>query len=120
MKIQTNTDSSISQHEALTVHVETTVKEALKRFSEDVLTVVVHLSEINDSKATDGTGKCLMEARMRHHSPIAVTANAASIHQAIQSAVEKLKRAISSTIGKIHHADRTATLSEQLIVEDDE
>lgn len=120
MKIQTNTDSSIEQHEPLTTHVETTVKEALHRFSDDILTVVVHLSEANDSKSTDGTAKCLMEARMSHHSPIAVTAHAATIHQSIHSAVEKLKRAINSTIGRIHHIDRTVIVSDQLIAEDED
>lgn len=119
MKIQTNTDSSIEQHEPLTIHVETTIKEALSRFSDEVLTVVVHLSEINDSKSTDGTAKCLMEARLSHHSPIAVSAHAATIHQSIHSAVEKLKRAINSTTGRIHHIDRTATVSNQLTAEDE-
>jgi ribosomal subunit interface protein len=101
MQIQTNTDNTIERHEPLTRHVESVVKEALSRFSDRVTRVVVHLSDSNDSKSSDGDHRCLMEARIEGHPPIAASDHGASMHQAIQAAAEKLKRSIDSTLGRI-------------------
>jgi ribosomal subunit interface protein len=101
MQIQTNTDNTIERHESLTRHVESVVKEALSRFSDRVTRVVVHLSDSNDSKSSDGDHRCLMEARIEGHPPIAASDHGASMHQAIHAAAEKLKRSIDSTLGRI-------------------
>jgi ribosomal subunit interface protein len=101
MQIQTNTDNTIERHEPLTRHVESVVKEALSRFSDRVTRVVVHLSDSNDSKSSDGDHRCLMEARIEGHPPIAASDHGASMHQAIHAAAEKLKRSIDSTLGRI-------------------
>jgi ribosomal subunit interface protein len=101
MQIQINTDSTIEQHEPLTRHVESVVKEGLSRFSEHITRVEVHLSETNDRKSSSGDHRCLMEARMEGHPPIAASDHAASLHQTIHGAAEKLKRSIDSTLGRI-------------------
>jgi ribosomal subunit interface protein len=102
MQIQTNTDSTIAHHAPLTAHVESVVKETLGRFSERITRVVVHLSQTDDSKSSSGDHRCLMEARMEGHPPIAASDHAASLHQAIDGAAEKLKRSIGSTLGRIN------------------
>lgn len=101
MQIETNTDNTIEHHEPLSKHVETVVEEALARFSERITRVVVHLSKIHDAKSSSGEHRCLMEARIEGHSPIAASDHAASLHQAIHGAAEKLKRSIDSTLGRI-------------------
>jgi ribosome-associated translation inhibitor RaiA len=63
---------------------------------------VVHLSETNDHQHSGGDHRCLMEARIEGHPPIAASDHATSMHQAIQGAAEKLKRAIDSTLGRIN------------------
>ena len=101
MQIQTNTDNTVEIHAPLTQHVETVVKDALSLFSDHITRVEVHLSEPHDSKSSSGAHHCMMEARMARHAPIVASANAATLHQAIHSAAEKLKRAIDSTLGRI-------------------
>jgi ribosome-associated translation inhibitor RaiA len=101
MQIQINTDNTIEQHEPLTRHVETVVHEALSRFSEHITRVVVHLGETSDSKSSSGAHRCMMEARMEGHPPIAASDHAASLHQAVHGAAEKLKRSIDNILGRI-------------------
>ena len=101
MQIQTNTDHTIEHHEALSKHVETVVQDRLSRFSERVTRVVVHLNQGNDSKSSGADHRCMMEARVEGHPPIATSDHADNMHQAIQGAAEKLKRSIDSTLGRI-------------------
>jgi len=114
MQIQTNTDNSIECHEPLTNHVESVVKEALSRFSKQITRVVVHLSDTNDYRSSSGDHRCMMEARIEGHPPIAASDHGASLHQAIHGAAEKLKRAIDSTLGRI--SDST-TKGNSIVVE---
>jgi len=101
MQIQINTDSTIEQHEPLTRHAELVVQESIGRFSDHITRVVVHLGETSDSKSSSGDHRCMMEARIEGHPPIVASDHAASLHQAIQRAADKLKRAIDSTLGRI-------------------
>ena len=106
MQIQINTDNTIEQHEPLTAHAESVVQETLSRFSAHISRVVVHLGETSDSKSSSGNHRCMMEARIEGHPPIATSDHAASLHQAIQGAAEKLKRAIESTLGRINDSGK--------------
>ena len=117
MQIQVNTDNTLESRAPLVAHVETVVTEALTRFSEGISRVEVHLSMVNDHKQKGGVHRCVMEARMEHHSPIAASEQTTSLHQAIHGATEKLKRAIDSTLGRIdasarHHTDTLVTQAE--------
>jgi ribosome-associated translation inhibitor RaiA len=100
MEIQINAPSTIERHEPLTTHIETVVKEALERFSQQTTRVVVHLSQGKDAKSPTGDHGCMMEARVQGHPPIVANDHAASLHQAIHGAAEKLKRAMDNTMGR--------------------
>lgn len=102
MQIQTNTDHTIEGTEALTTHVESVVNLAVGRFGEHITRVVVHLNKNNDSKSPTGDFRCLLEARIEGHAPVATSDHAGNLHQAIHGAAEKLKRAVGSTLGKLH------------------
>ncbi|HEY8026839.1 MAG TPA: HPF/RaiA family ribosome-associated protein [Burkholderiaceae bacterium] len=101
MQIQVNSDNTLASHAPLVSHVESVVKESLERFVERISRVEVHLSVVNDHKNKGGEHRCLMEARMEGHPPIAASDHAESTHQAIHGAADKLKRAIESTLGRI-------------------
>lgn len=101
MQIQINTDSNIERHDGLTRHVETVVQGALSHFKEQVTRVEVHLSDDNGPKAGAADNRCLMEVRLQGHQPIAVTEHAASLHQSIQGAADKLKRSVDSALGRL-------------------
>lgn len=101
MQIQINSDSSIERHDALTQHIETVVQGALSHFKALVTRVEVHLSDSNGPKTGAADNRCLMEVRLQGHSPIAVTEHAATLHQSIQGAADKLKRAVESALGRL-------------------
>ena len=64
MKIQLNTDVHIDGTEALAAQVSATVEQALKRFSERVTRVEVHLSDENGGKSGQKDQRCMLEARL--------------------------------------------------------
>ncbi|NYE62405.1 ribosome-associated translation inhibitor RaiA [Duganella sp. 1224] len=115
MQIQVNTDKTITHHAGLDDHVQTVVSNALHRFGEQITRVEVHLSDNLGQKSADGETRCLMEARLTGLQPIAVSDHAATLHQAISGATDKLKRAIDSAVGKLHdnkrHAEGVAAVS---------
>jgi ribosomal subunit interface protein len=120
MQVQINTDNTIEIHEPLTIHVESVVKEVLSRFSGHITRVEVHLSETNDHKRTGGDHRCLMEARIEGHPPIAASDHATSLHQAIHGAAEKLKRAIESTLGRINDSAKSKNIIAEAASEENE
>jgi ribosome-associated translation inhibitor RaiA len=120
MQIQTNTDNTIERHEPLTRHVESVVKEALSRFSKQITRVVVHLSDTNDYKSSNGDHRCMMEARIEGHPPIAASDHGASLHQAIHGAAEKLKRSIDSTLGRISDGAKDSGIVAEDVLKENE
>lgn len=102
MQININTDKTIERHQGLNDHVESVVQAAVARFGEHITRVEVHLSDDNSQKSVDGGNRCLLEARLTGYQPIAVSEHAATLHQAISGAADKLKRAVDSALGRLH------------------
>ncbi len=101
MQIQVNTDKNISGREALATHVSAVVNSTLSHVSEHITRVEVHLSDENSHKKSDNDKRCMMEARLEHTQPIAVTHQTDNLDQAIRGASEKLIRSIESHLGKL-------------------
>ncbi|TFW16431.1 HPF/RaiA family ribosome-associated protein [Duganella callida] len=108
MQIQVNTDKTITRHAGLDDHVQSVVSNALHRFGEQITRVEVHLSDNLGQKSADGDNRCLMEARVTGLQPIAVSDHAATLHQAITGAGDKLKRAVDSAMGRRNDTSRHA------------
>lgn len=102
MQIQINTDKTIDRHNGLDEHVDSVVKAAVARFGEQITRIEVHLSDDNSQKSADGGSRCMLEARVTNYQPIAVSDHAATLHQAISGAADKLKRALDSALGRLH------------------
>lgn len=116
MQIQINTDHNIEGHDALTSHVSGVVQDALDQLSEHITRVEVHLSDENGPKKGQTGGqndkRCMMEARLEGYHPLAVTAHADTLHQAIDGAAKKLVRLVESTLGRLHdHKHRRDALT---------
>ena len=64
--------------------------------------------ESSDNKAGLEQKRCVMEARLAHHEPLAVNHNAPNQDLAFRGASDKLKRVLDHTLGKLrdHHRDR--------------
>jgi hypothetical protein len=104
MRIQVSTDVDIEGHEALAEQVRATVVQALERLAQYVTRVEVHLGDRGGAARERRTGqpdkRCMLEARLQGHPPMAVTAQAATLDQAVQGAADKLVRMIDSALGR--------------------
>jgi len=101
MKIQVNTDHNIHGHEATIAQIEATVEAALGHLAEHITRVEVHVSDENAKKGGDTDKRCVMEARLEKHQPIAVTEEASSLDEAVEGAAHKLKRLLDHTLGRL-------------------
>lgn len=111
MQIQINTDHNIAGREALATHVRSVVEGALSHVDAHITRVEVHLTD-DIGQGSDKSGKddkrCVMEARLERHQPIAVTHHAGSLHQAVEGAAHKLTRIVEHTLEKIRDKKRRA------------
>lgn len=101
MHIELTTDHNIEGNERLAGYAKGVVEDALGRFSDRITRVEVHLADENGGKAGMDDKRCVMEARLEHRHPVAVTNHAANVNDAINGAVQKLKRLIESTLGRL-------------------
>lgn len=107
MKIQVNTDTHIDGHERLAAHVSATIEHALKRFTDHITRVEVHLSDENGDKTGPQDQRCLLEVRLENRQPVAVTEHANTQEQAVNGATQKMLRLLDSTLGRLNdHRDR--------------
>ena len=102
MKIQINTGHNIDGREAMSRHAESVVESALGHLAAHITRVEVHVSDENNEKGGGMDKRCTMEARLEHHQPIAVTADADNAHVAIANAAEKLKHAVGHVLDRLH------------------
>jgi ribosome-associated translation inhibitor RaiA len=102
MQIQINTDHNIESHDALIAYVSGIVESTLSQIGDHITRVEVHLSDENsDKKHGNDAMRCMMEARLEGHQPLAVTHHAETLHQAVDGAADKLYRLIDSTLGRL-------------------
>ena len=100
MQIQVQTDHNIEGREALVNHVSEVVASALGRFSDHITRVEIHLSDENGDKSRGDDKRCMIEARLEGHHPVAVTHLAGTVDQAVDGAADKLARLIDHTLGR--------------------
>ncbi|MEX2401181.1 MAG: HPF/RaiA family ribosome-associated protein [Rhodothermales bacterium] len=105
MLVQVNTDDHIDGSESLAEEIETVVRNSLARFSEQITRVEVHLSDENsDKKAGANDKRCLLETRLAGLRPISANHHAGNVQLAVDGAVEKMKRSLDSTLGRLGRA----------------
>jgi len=105
MQVQLNTDDHIAGRESLAQYVDEAVRNTLsRRFGDQLTRVEVHLSDLNASRGGDSDKRCRLEARPAGHQPIAVSHDAARVHEAFNGALHKLERALDSTLGRLRDA----------------
>jgi len=109
MQIQFNTDHNIEGHEALATQVRGVVESDLSHISDHITRVEVHLSDDTSHKSRQNDKRCMMEARLEGHQPIAVTHQAATLDQAVDGAADKLAQLIESTLGRLREQNRHRT-----------
>ncbi|MBW6482070.1 MAG: HPF/RaiA family ribosome-associated protein [Vicingaceae bacterium] len=101
MQIQFNTDNNIAGTDKLKETISETLTDALSKFNDKITRLEVHLSDENGRKSGQKDKRCMLEARVEKLKPIAVTADAGSIDQAVDTATDKLIAALNTALGKI-------------------
>jgi hypothetical protein len=96
--IQINTDHNIEGHEALAADTTDVVGRALRRFSDHITRVEVHLGDENGPKEGQNDMRCMLEARIEGRPPIAVTHHADTIQLAVDGAANNLVALIENTL----------------------
>lgn len=100
MKIQFNTDKNIEGHARLETYFSGELEKGLARFEEKITRLEVHLGDENSEKFGVDDKRCLIEARPAKLQPVAVTAHADTIEKAFHLALDKIKKALSTTFEK--------------------
>ncbi len=103
MKIQLNSDNNIEGTDDLKGYLDETITKGLSRFSEQITRVEVHMSDENGAKSGQKDKRCLLEARLAGIDPIAVTHQADTLHQAVTGAIDKMKAALDTRLGKLRN-----------------
>lgn len=103
MLVQVNTDNHLAGDDELASRVEAELQRTLKRFSDHITRIEVHLNDENGDKAGSSDKRCLVEARVRGIEPVAVSHNAPTITEAVKGATDKMVRALDRTFSKLRH-----------------
>ena len=101
MKIQLNTDKNIQGTEKLEAVVSEKINHSLKQFAENITRVEIHLSDENANKTGPDDIKCKIEARIEGVQPVMVDSKNSSKEKAIDNAINKMKAALDTIIGKM-------------------
>lgn len=100
MKIQFNTDKTISGNERHEEYFTPLIADGLKRFESHITRIEVHLSDENGRKEGQSDKLCMLEARVEGKQPIAVTCQAETMEKAVSGGINKLQASLETIIGR--------------------
>lgn len=103
MQIHINTDNNIEGSARMSAYFTEVIEQSLSRFEDQITRVDVHLSDQNGEKEGSDDKRCLLEARLKGLKPVVVTDQAETIELALNGAVDKLKKSLENTIGKLRN-----------------
>ena len=101
MQVQVNTGNGCENKETLERWADEFLNQQLSRFSQEITRVEVQLSDENNSKGGDADKRCMLEARLNGHEPLAATHHAENQDLAFRGAAQKLVRMLEHTFGKL-------------------
>jgi ribosome-associated translation inhibitor RaiA len=101
MTIQINTGKTLTGEKRSGDFFTSQITEALQRFESHITRIEVYLKDENGKKDGFNDISCLLEARLKGRQPIAITNQADTIDLAITGAIDKIKTAIETILGKI-------------------
>lgn len=101
MQIQFNTAKNVTGSEELIANSTSLISEELRKFSQQITRVEVHLSDEDGNKDGINDKRCTVEARLAGMKPIAVTNHANTHEQAVNGAIDKLKTSLEKITGRL-------------------
>lgn len=103
MKIQFNTDKTVSGEERNQDFFTAQIAKELSRYDSQISRIEVHLSDENGNKEGQNDIRCLLEARLEGQNPIAVSDKADTTKQAVSGAIKKLKSSLETILGRLQN-----------------
>ena len=100
MKIEVRHDHHIEANARLIDYVKSHLTAEFDRHSSRLIHLEVHLSDENAGKHGDHDKKCMIEARSAGLKPVAVSARAGTVEQALEAAIDKLHHLLEHQEGK--------------------
>ncbi len=100
MKIQVNSDKTITVDASLTRFVEGEVSRVLERFAVRLTRVEIHLSDVDNKKTGKADKRCLVEVRPAGARPLSASANATKLASAVTQALGKMRRSLTTFFGR--------------------
>lgn len=102
MKIQVNTDRTIEGNESLEERTAEILERILKRFTDKVTRMEVHLGEKPSADHGNLTEThCMLEVRVAGLQPVAVNDSAPTLDQAVTGAARKMEGLLESELGRL-------------------
>ena len=115
MLIQLHSHQHHDTTQGLPKHVNDLVVKTLNPYRDAITRVEVHLSDVTGHHHTELDTRCLMEARIAGHPPVAITVQDKTIHHALKTAAKKLRHAMdhlhSKAVRRSHKKGNTLVLA---------
>lgn len=109
MQVHVNCGDGLQAKETLGRWAAEYLNDTLSRFRAELTSVEVHLSDDAKGKHGGEDMRCMLEARLAAHAPIAVNNVGETMDEAIRGAAHKLIHALDHAFGKLdrhEHRDR--------------
>ncbi|AFM04551.1 Sigma 54 modulation protein / S30EA ribosomal protein [Bernardetia litoralis DSM 6794] len=103
MKVQFNTDKTIDGDARLENFFSDLISKKLDRYDSHITRVEVHVSDENGKKEAPNDIKCVLEARFEGKQPVVVSAQEDTIEKAVSEAIDKMKAALETVLGKLQN-----------------
>lgn len=104
MIIQVNSDNHVDVNVNIVSTVEDKVERALARHASRITRVEVHLNDVNAHKNGQDDQRCLIEVRINGWSPIAVSHHAPTLTQALDGALDRIRKVVGERAEKLERA----------------
>lgn len=101
MQVQVNTGNGLDNKETLERWADQFLNESLARFKQEITRVEVQLTDENSGKKGTANTRCMLEARLNGHEPLAVNHHGETQDEAFRGATQKLIRLLEHTLGKL-------------------
>jgi hypothetical protein len=108
MQVQVNTSNGVENKEALERWANDYLNDALSRFTQEITRIEVQLSDENSATKGASDKRCMMEARLNGHEPLAVNHHAQTQDLSFRGATQKLIRLLEHTLGKLDRHEHRA------------
>ena len=99
MQVQVNAGLGPQKHVALERWAEGYLGDQLSRFAQEITRIEVQLTDETKKGAVDM--RCMMEARLNGHDPLAVNHHGQTQDEAFRGAAQRLVNLLDHTLGKL-------------------